>query len=135
MPCCICDFGNHLNDALRDRLVCGIKSVGAHKKLLAELVLTFQKVVKIATNYEAIDENAKSMAKSESPINVYAVKGTQSVSLHNPSHEPSSPSVKDQRPCYCCGKECHGPNFCRFRNTRGTANCNESDDDMSSCHK
>ena len=56
-----CSFGDHLNEALRDRLVCGIKSAGARKKLLAERALTFQRAVEIATNYEAIDKNSKSM--------------------------------------------------------------------------
>ena len=36
-----CKFGATLNDALRDRLVCGMRNTSAQKRLLAEADLTF----------------------------------------------------------------------------------------------
>lgn len=38
-----CNFGTHLDEALRDRLVCGLHNVTAQKKLLAEEDLTLKK--------------------------------------------------------------------------------------------
>ena len=38
-----CEFETFLEDALRDRLLCGLKSVQIQKKLLAERDLTFKK--------------------------------------------------------------------------------------------
>ena len=38
-----CEFETFLEDALRDRLFCGLKSVQIQKKLLAERDLTFKK--------------------------------------------------------------------------------------------
>ena len=38
-----CEFGTFLEEALRDRLLCGLKSVQIQKKLLAERDLTFKK--------------------------------------------------------------------------------------------
>lgn len=38
-----CNFGTHLDEALRDRLVCGLHNVTTQKKLLAEEDLTLKK--------------------------------------------------------------------------------------------
>ena len=37
-----CKFGAYFNDALRDRLVCGLRSEATQKKLLTEAELTFR---------------------------------------------------------------------------------------------
>ena len=47
-----CNFGNFLDEALRDRLVCGLANGGTQKKLLSEKGLTFKKAVKVATAAE-----------------------------------------------------------------------------------
>ena len=47
-----CDFGTFLEEALRDRLVCGLKSVQIQKKLLAERHLTFKKAFETAQSME-----------------------------------------------------------------------------------
>ena len=43
-----CDFGDYLNQALRDRLVCGIRSENIQKRLLIEADLTLTRVVELA---------------------------------------------------------------------------------------
>ena len=40
-----CNFGNFLDGALRDRLVCGLVNCGTQKKLLSEKDLTLKKAV------------------------------------------------------------------------------------------
>ena len=43
-----CKFEAFLDDALRDRFVCGLRSEAAQKKLLFETDLTFAKAIEIA---------------------------------------------------------------------------------------
>ena len=43
-----CEFGVFLEEALRDRLVCGLKNVQIQKKLLTERDLTFKKAFETA---------------------------------------------------------------------------------------
>lgn len=52
-----CDFGTFLGDALRDRLVCGLRSETIQKKLLAEEDLTFDSAVKISTAMEMAEKD------------------------------------------------------------------------------
>ncbi len=40
-----CEFGDVLNDTLRDRLVCGLRSEGIQKRLLTESKLTLQRAI------------------------------------------------------------------------------------------
>ncbi len=47
-----CEFGGHLDDALRDRFVCGLKSEATQKRLLTETTLTFQRVVELVVSME-----------------------------------------------------------------------------------
>ena len=48
-----CNFGESLEDMLRDRLVCGINNHQIQKRLLAETVLNFQKAVELALAMES----------------------------------------------------------------------------------
>ena len=50
-----CAFRDSLNDALHDRLVCGLKSESIQKRLLLEKDLTFQK------GMEAAEKNARAL--------------------------------------------------------------------------
>ena len=54
-----CEFGKYLNDALRDRLVCGLRNTGIQKRLLSEASLTLAKAGEIAQGMEAAEKNAK----------------------------------------------------------------------------
>ncbi|XP_015109328.1 uncharacterized protein K02A2.6-like [Diachasma alloeum] len=48
-----CEHGTGLNDALRDRLVCGLRNKTTRKKLLSEKNLTYERAVEIAISDEA----------------------------------------------------------------------------------
>lgn len=56
-----CEFGNTLEDMLRDRLVCGCKDHRLQCKLLAEADLSFDKAFKIAKAMEAAEKEAKDL--------------------------------------------------------------------------
>ena len=63
-----CNFGNFLEQALRDRFVCGLRSEGAQKKLLTQTNLSFQKAVEIAQSMETAEANTKQIHSSASAL-------------------------------------------------------------------
>ena len=95
-----CAFGDYLEQALRDRLVCGIRSESIQKKLLAEAELTLKRAVEIAVGMEAAEKTTKSLKEEVSPI--------QQISV------PQTPRV----PCSRCGKTSHNARDCRFQNAQ-----------------
>ncbi|XP_028660385.2 uncharacterized protein K02A2.6-like [Erpetoichthys calabaricus] len=56
-----CEFGANLDDALRDRLVCGLRSEGLQKRLLTEANLTLQKAIEIAVSMELAAKEAQQL--------------------------------------------------------------------------
>lgn len=54
-----CQFQNVLNDALRDRFVCGLSSVAIQRKLLSEAYLTLKKASDFALSMEMAEKEAK----------------------------------------------------------------------------
>ena len=88
-----CDFGQFLEEALRDHLVCGLNNSSIQKKLLSENDLTLQRAIDIAT--------AAEMAVLQ-PSDKLTVQ-----------HETEVLAV--QQVCKCCGKLGHSQGVCRFR--------------------
>ena len=67
-----CRFEAFLDDALRDRFVCGLKSTGAQKKLLSEKKkLTFQQAIEIATLAEAVEADVKAPSQRSKHLRVW----------------------------------------------------------------
>ena len=60
-----CNFTTHLNEALRDRFVCGLQSKGIQKKLLTE-ELTFDEALATALSlsFETAARNSKAILKA-----------------------------------------------------------------------
>ena len=56
-----CQFGTHLDDALRDRFVCGLRNESIQKILLMEKALKFNAAVEKALQLEAAEVNTKAM--------------------------------------------------------------------------
>ena len=54
-----CQFGGYLDEALRDRFVCGLRSESVQKKLLTKADLSFQEAIRIAQ----ASEQAEAMAR------------------------------------------------------------------------
>ena len=63
----LCKFGQYLDDALRDRFVCGLRHEGTQKRLLAERELTFTKARDIALGVEAAEKNLKEVRNVATP--------------------------------------------------------------------
>ena len=54
-----CEFQDFLDDALRDRLVCGLRSKSAQKRLLSEEKINFAQALDLAMRMESAEKNAK----------------------------------------------------------------------------
>ena len=70
-----CDFRDYLNQALHDRLVCGLVNHNIQKKLLTEANLTLTKALEIAKSMEAAEANMKKLQISE-PAQIHAVQSS-----------------------------------------------------------
>ena len=60
-----CQFGTHLNEALRDRFVCGLRSKETQKKLLTE-EHTFDTALKVALGAEAAEKDVPAFSQDSS---------------------------------------------------------------------
>ena len=54
-----CQFAGYLNEALRDRFVCGIRSEAIQRSLLTEKDLTLARAIEVAQGMEAAENNTK----------------------------------------------------------------------------
>ena len=89
-----------MDEALRDRFVCGLNNEATQKRLLTEKDLTMPKPIETASNLETAEKNTHVMKVSRP-----SVAGEGSVQLVN----------SDRSPCRHCGKKGHSPNRCRFK--------------------
>ena len=104
-----CAFNAHLNEALRDKFVCGLRSEATQRRLLAEKELTFTKAVEIAQGMEAAARDTQLFKSNGGPIN----------KLSQPN-EPETVAKVDKldnpaKPCYRCGKSNHLASQCKFK--------------------
>ena len=97
-----CDFGANLEDSLRDRLVCGIRSDQSQKRLLTEKNLTFKKAKEMTLAMEMAIKDTKELQG--------ATGGAENVNKMRKSG--------DNKPCYRCGKSNHVSDDCYFKNTK-----------------
>ena len=89
-----CDFGDFLEQALRDKFVCGLANLNLQKRLLTEKNLTLEQAVSIATAME--------MAALESRESKKTAGASSYMQVEEINH------IKSQRYagcCYCCEKK------------------------------
>ena len=99
-----CEFGDSLNEMLRDRLVCGINDHQIQRRLLSEPKLSFSQALQIAQAAETAHRNTKELEKS---AEVHALRrDRQSV---NETRGPPKPPA-----CLRCGGQ-HSAATCRFK--------------------
>ncbi|MEW8341158.1 MAG: reverse transcriptase family protein [Candidatus Thiodiazotropha taylori] len=119
-----CEFGTFLNDALRDRLVCGLRAENIQRKLLAEAELTFDRAVNMASAMEMADSDSASFQpQSGASVNVLKVKRPTKPNTKMNAKEKSAGKTPKQevkihaKECYRCGEK-HNPATCKFKNTK-----------------
>ena len=109
-----CAFGQFLNDALRDRFVCGLRSQAALKRLLSEAELKLDNAIKIAQSLEAADINTKKLQGAEATAVSGSVNRTGSTRTSLGRSERGQPK-QQSRMCYRCGNKDHLASACPFR--------------------
>ena len=113
-----CDYGDVLEDMLRDRLVCGINDERVQRTLLSkDSTLTFKDALETAVALESARKNAEEIRSTSSsshgtPFNSSAVHHVKSI----PTQRERIPTQHKRfsRPCFrCAGK--HHSDDCRFK--------------------
>ena len=93
-----CRFGEALEEALRDRFVCGLRHNAIQRRLLTETDLTYSKALDVARSIEAAEANSKAFKATEPSIKKFTGQMT-----------------KAQQNCYRCGRKNHSAATCKFR--------------------
>ena len=96
-----CKFENtvdYLEESLRDRFVCGLRTESTRKRLLTEKNLTFTTALEIAQSLETASKDAQQL------------KGEASGAVHS----VTSPKPMKEA-CYRCGQTNHKASECRFK--------------------
>lgn len=127
-----CEFKAFLNDALRDRLVAGLRDQETQRILFATENLTFEKACKIALEKElAAKQTMELHSKAECSTDTYAVsRKTQAKT--RPSARKNERGQK-KTTCYRCGKG-HDADKCWYRNAKCRA-CAETGHLQTMCRK
>ena len=86
-----CNFREFLDQALRNRLVCGLTSEAMQKRLLAEKDVTLAKAQGIAVGMEAAGKQTNELQVSSKGLELNVV------------------TVDNSKPCFCCAKKGHAP--------------------------
>ena len=114
-----CKFGTNLNDTLRDRFVCGLKSETMQKKLLTEVDLTYENAVKIAVSMESASKDVQELhGKSE---HVHKLKSQKFKQPKPPQKKPQQklkqkePQNSSKSKCTHCNRTNHASKDCRFK--------------------
>ena len=134
-----CEFGDRLDEMMRDRLVCGINEERWQKRLLAEPNLTYKKAIDIAQALETAEKNVKDISngKDMPPPRIHHVgyKERERSQIHKPgvggkevtsstssyscyrcngSHKATECHFKEAT-CHYCGKLGHIVRACRSK--------------------
>ena len=100
-----CDFGETLDDMLRDRIVCGIADGRLQRRLLVEPDLSLKKALELAQAQETAEQ------------------GAQQLQQQRPQQQ-QQPQKQTEKQCYRCGAANHLANACRFQDAV-CRNCNK----------
>ena len=99
-----CNFGAYLDEALRDRLVCGQWSEAIQKRLLSEPEPTLARVLEITQGMKAAHKQAQTLKTSD----------TVTIGKVDRRVPPQESAVVWGKPCYRCGKIGHAQQNCGF---------------------
>ncbi|XP_064402603.1 uncharacterized protein K02A2.6-like [Halichondria panicea] len=105
-----CQFGETLNDMLRDRIVCGCRDKKLQYKLLADPALTFDSALAVAKASELADRGTRNLSGQDASVNRLLDNRRRKPPL--PREKP--PSIGPTQPCFRCGAA-HPATTCKFR--------------------
>ena len=107
-----CNFGANLNEALRDRLVCGLRNVQIQKRLLSEAKLKYSKALEIAVAMETAIHDASELQSEFHPEQPRVDKISDKSQTTPVLPPPPNPTANA---CYRCGGDSHVTHNCRFK--------------------
>ncbi|XP_037279525.2 uncharacterized protein LOC119172499 isoform X1 [Rhipicephalus microplus] len=105
-----CNFGTSLDRMLRDRIVCGVRSVALRKQMLAKKDLTLEEAEALALSVEAAENGAESMTSEATPLLKLRASEANTVK--------TSPTRHAAQHCDRCGSSKHDGNSCRWIRAR-----------------
>lgn len=109
-----CEFGTFLEEALRDRLVCGLQEAIIQRRLLAEKNLTFKQACEICHAMEMAMKNTRELTNEvEGQVNKV---GEYSGKKREPSVEKGK-EAEEKRRCFRCGGA-HAAHVCKFKDAK-----------------
>ena len=111
-----CNYGESLDEILRDRFICGIAHPTVQKCLLTETELTFTKAVTVAQAVELAEKGAQqiqSLDDKESQV-VHKFSMTSAKQGANRNKDSASKEKLTSGSCYRCGGK-HNQLTCRFK--------------------
>ncbi|XP_060761945.1 uncharacterized protein K02A2.6-like [Neoarius graeffei] len=115
-----CEFAGHLDEALRDRFVCGLRSEAMQKKLLTEWNLTFKSACDIACTMEMASKNTTEFSDKAKATSEVCTVSSQKVKREQTRHAIASGNQLDgsadvsTQQCYRCGGK-HTASTCKFK--------------------
>ena len=119
-----CKFVNNLDEVLRDRLVCGLKSENIQKSLLAEDNLDLKRALEMAQGMEAANRNAQMLREnnpsasvmSDDNISNSVAQMEEEIDRVGRFSRPQGTSGSGKK-CYRCGRSDHFAHNCVHKDT------------------
>ena len=110
-----CNYGDSLENMIRDRIVCGIMHSKIQQKLLAEKPDTLKRAVEIAQGMETALKNAKELSQQEA-----GTPAAESINRVTPPGRGKDTGSSRSKPkfrgtCFCCGRTGHRREQCRLK--------------------
>lgn len=118
-----CDFGQHLEVAMRDKFVMGLEKGPSRDKIFLEAnTISFQRVVEIANMAAYIQQQHAEHEVKDEPLNYINKKQHGSRSDRKQSSQPrqqkGNEQQQQQQPCKVCGYTNHKADNCKFKNCK-----------------
>jgi transposase InsO family protein len=114
-----CEFGNTLDDMLRDRLVCGVRNKKTQRTLLATENLTFARAKEIACSMEMADRDMQIIEGQTEHNEVMKIQSGPKVNMPSCSRcgakHPTNSCRHINTVCHSCRKRGHLARVCRTR--------------------
>ena len=105
-----CDFGDFLQEMLRDRIVCGINDPRIQRRLLAEPELTYKSAFELAQSMETAEQNTSDLQAASSR----SEPRNKSEDFHYTPRAPFQPRTPPRFNCYRCGGNHKAPD-CKYK--------------------
>ena len=110
-----CEFNAYLEEALRDRLVCGLRNETIQRKLLTEAKLDLKKAYDLAHGMEmAFQQASELQASTRTDSQTNQIDKIERV-VDPPRHG---------KPCFRCGRRGHVPDSCYYKG-QGCRKCHK----------